>query len=93
MDAPAGPGGGLGSVDGGDWIVPPQRGQKAKSGGDTLPQEAHVAFNALPHLGQNAKSIGASYPQASHVVIRGPILDHWSTSIIFGLQVPLGQLP
>ena len=77
MDAPADPGGGLGSVDGGDsCIAPPQRGQKAKSGGDTLPQDAHVAFNALPHLGQNAKSVGASYPQVSHVVIRGvPVLD------------------
>ena len=72
MDAPAGPAGGLRSVDGGDsCIAPPQRGQKAKSGGDTLPQEAHVAFNALPHLGQKAKSVSASYPQASHVVIGG----------------------
>ena len=72
MDAPVGPGGGLGGVDWGDcWIAPPQRGQKAKSGGDTLPQDAHVAFNALPHLGQNEKSGGASYPQASHVLIGG----------------------
>ena len=72
MDAPPGPEGGLGSVVGGDsCIAPPQRGQKAKSGGHTLPQEAHVAFNALPHLGQNANSVCASYPQASHVVIGG----------------------
>ena len=72
MGAPVGPGGGLESVDwGAFWIAPPQRGQKAKSGGDTLPQDAHVAFNALPHLGQNEKSGGASYPQASHVLIGG----------------------
>src|SRR5262245_31561224 len=54
-------------VGGGAPRLVPQRGQKAKSAGDDVPQEGHVFDRGRPHFGQKAKSGEASNPQPVHV--------------------------
>src|SRR5215467_10320510 len=60
-------------VGGGAPRLVPQRGQKAKSAGDDVPQEGHVFGRGRPHFGQKAKSGEASNPQPAHVSMTGRV--------------------
>src|SRR5215470_18582146 len=63
---------GAGAGGGASRLVP-QRGQKAKSAGDDVPQEGHVFGRGRPHFGQKAKSGEASNPQPVHVSMAGRV--------------------
>src|SRR5215813_3912845 len=63
---------GAGAGGGAPRLVP-QRGQKAKSAGDDVPQEGHVFGRGRPHFGQKAKSGEASNPQPVHVSMAGRV--------------------
>src|SRR5215470_12296120 len=67
-----GEGAGAGAGGGAPRLVP-QRGQKAKSAGDDVPQEGHVFGRGRPHFGQKAKSGEASNPQPAHVSMTGRV--------------------
>src|SRR5215470_924263 len=72
--APSRGGEGAGAGAGGGAPRPvPQRGQKAKSAGDGVPQEGHIFGRGRPHFGQKAKSGEASNPQPVHVSMAGRV--------------------